>query len=260
MRCPPASEIKPRHKLIVGNWKMNGLQADGKSRVAALVRAMTADTDVGYAAVLCPPATLLGYLRQVLDDSYLCGEVVMALGAQDCHAQAAGAYTGDISAPMLADIGCSHVIVGHSERRHGHGESDAVVAAKAGAAHAAGLVALICVGETETERGQGRHFDVVAAQIAASMPPSATPDNTVIAYEPVWAIGTGKTATNEDVAAMHAHIRSLVGAGMRILYGGSVKPANARDILHLAHVDGVLVGGASLVVDDFVAIARASSV
>lgn len=259
MQCPSASQIAPNHKLIVGNWKMNGLKVDAKSRVSDLVKAMTADVGVAYAAVLCPPTTLLGYVRQVLDDTYLCGEVVMTVGAQDCHSATSGAYTGDISAPMLADIGCSHVIVGHSERRQGHGESDAVVQAKAAAAHAAGLIAIICVGETEVERGQGKHLDVVAAQIKGSMPQGSTPQNTVIAYEPVWAIGTGKTATNDDVAAMHAHIRSLVGAGVRILYGGSVKPANAHDILHIPDVDGVLVGGASLVADDFTAIARASA-
>ncbi len=259
MRCPSASEIKPVHKLIVGNWKMNGLRADAKTRVADLVKAMTADTDVKYATVLCPPATLLGDVRQALNDFYLCGEVVMTVGAQDCSAAASGAYTGDIAAPMLADIGCSHVILGHSERRQGHKETDAQVAAKAVAAHGAGLVTIICVGETETERSEGRHFDVVASQIKGSLPNCATVENTVIAYEPVWAIGTGKTATNEDVAAMHAHIRALAGAGMRILYGGSVKPSNAKDILHTPNVDGVLVGGASLVADDFIAIARASA-
>lgn len=259
MRCPPASEIKPAHKLIVGNWKMNGLRADAKARVGDLVKAMTADTGVKYATVLCPPATLLADVRQALDDFYLCGEVVMAVGAQDCHAAASGAYTGDLSASMLADIGCSHVILGHSERRQGHGENDAQVAAKAVAAHAAKLVTIICVGETEAERSDGRHFDVVAAQIKGSLPDCATVENTVIAYEPVWAIGTGKTATNEDVAAMHAHIRTLAGEGMRILYGGSVKPSNAKDILHTPNVDGVLVGGASLVADDFIAIARASA-
>lgn len=259
MRCPPASEIKPSHKLIVGNWKMNGLRADAKGRVADLVRAMTADTNVKYAAVLCPPATLLAEVRQALSDFYLCGEVVMTVGAQDCHSAVSGAYTGDISAAMLADIGCSHVILGHSERRQGHGETDVQVAAKATAAHAAGLVTIICVGETESQRSSGQHFDVVADQIKGSLPDCATVENTVIAYEPVWAIGTGKTATNDDVAAMHAHIRKLAGEGMRILYGGSVKAGNARDILHTPNVDGVLVGGASLVADDFIAIARASS-
>lgn len=259
MRCPPASEIKPHHKLIVGNWKMNGLKADARARLADLIAAMTADTDVKYAAVLCPPATLLGYVRQAMDDLYICGEVVMTVGAQDCHSAQSGAYTGDVSAAMLADIGCSHVILGHSERRQGHAEKDAQVSAKAVAAHQAGLVTIICVGETEAERGAGTQLDVVTSQIKGSLPACATPENTVIAYEPLWAIGTGKTATNDDVAAMHAHIRAIVGSGMRILYGGSVKAANARDILHTPNVDGVLVGGASLVADDFVAIARASA-
>lgn len=259
MRCPSASEINPSQKLIVGNWKMNGLRADARQRVADVVTAMTADTEVAYAAVLCPPATLLGFVRQALDDLYICGEAVITVGAQDCHAASSGAFTGDIAALMLADMGCSHVILGHSERRQGHAEQSAQIAAKAAAAQAAGLVAIICVGETENERSAGRHFDVVAAQVAASLPQGYTADNTVVAYEPVWAIGTGKTATNDDIAAMHARIRGLVGQGVRILYGGSVKPAQAAEILHTPNVDGVLVGGASLVAQDFIAIARAAA-
>ena len=197
-------------------------------------------------------------VRQTVEDVYLCGEAVISVGGQDCSAETAGAYTGDISAPMLADAGASYVILGHSERRQGHGETDAMVAAKATAAHAAGLVAIICVGETEAEREAGKQLDVVAAQVKGSLPPGAKPENTVIAYEPIWAIGTGKTATAEDVRAMHAHLRALAGEGMRLLYGGSVKPANAGEILHTDNVDGVLVGGASLVAADFVAIARAA--
>lgn len=256
----PSCTAKPKagQKLIVGNWKMNGLKNDALARISAIVKDLSADTDVDYMAVLCPPATLLATARQHVEDVYLCGEAVIAIGGQDCHTAESGACTGDISAPMLADAGCSYVIVGHSERRQGHGETDALVAAKARAAHAAGLVAIICVGETEAERNDGRHFDVVAAQARASMPEGATPENTVIAYEPIWAIGTGKTATAEDVRAMHAHLRGVAGAGMRLLYGGSVKPANAAEILATENVDGVLVGGASLAAADFVAIARAS--
>jgi triosephosphate isomerase len=246
-------------KLIVGNWKMNGLKADARSRIGDIVGPVSADVGVKYSLVLCPPATLLDYSRQALDDLYVCGEATISLGAQDCHAEANGAFTGDIAPRMLTDCGCRYVILGHSERRQGHGETDAQVAAKAKAAHQAGLITIVCVGETEAERAASRHFDVVARQVKAALPDCATVENTVIAYEPVWAIGTGKTATAEDVRAMHAHLRELAGGGMKLLYGGSVKPANAAEILSTENVDGVLVGGASLVAADFVAIARASA-
>ncbi len=246
-------------KLIVGNWKMNGLKADARLRLGEIVTPVSADIDVAYSIVLCPPATLLGYVRQALDDLYICGEATISVGAQDCHAESHGAFTGDIAPRMLTDMGCTHVIVGHSERRHGHGETDAQVAAKAQAAHQAGLITIICLGETESERTAGHHFDVVSRQIKGSLPSGVTPANTVVAYEPVWAIGTGKTATADDVREMHAHIRQQCGEGMTILYGGSVKPGNAAEILSTPNVDGVLVGGASLVAADFVAIARAAS-
>ena len=183
------------------------------------------------------------------------GDVVagsgIALGGQDCHAAPKGAYTGDISAEMLADAGCSHVILGHSERRHGHGEGDAAVHDKVLASWRAGLVAILCVGETQSQRQAGKAVDVVSAQLAGSIPNGCTSDNLVVAYEPVWAIGTGLTATLEDIATMHATIRGRIPIGARILYGGSVNPQNAADILGLAEVDGALVGGASLDADGF---------
>lgn len=256
----PSCTAKPQagQKLIVGNWKMNGLKDDAKARISAIVKDLGADTDVGYVAVLCPPATLLATARQHVEDVYLCGAAVISIGGQDCSPTASGAFTGDVSAEMLADAGCSYVILGHSERRQGHDETDALVALKAKAAHAAGLTTIICVGETEEQRAAGKHLDIVAAQVKASLPACATVENTVIAYEPIWAIGTGKTATAEDVREMHAHLRGIAGEGMRLLYGGSVKPSNAAEILSTENVDGVLVGGASLVAADFVAIARAS--
>jgi len=247
-------------KLIVGNWKMNGLLADSKARAEQLGSAVAAIKDSPFEMVLCPPATMIGTVAEVL------AGCAVRHGGQDCHTESAGAYTGNISAAMLKDLGCTHVIVGHSERRQYHAESSALIAAKAAAAHAAGLVAIICVGETDAERTAGQADSIVAAQLAESIPLSATSENTAIAYEPVWAIGTGKTASADDIRQMHAHIRAKVsdkitagGAQVKLLYGGSVKVANAREILHLPHVDGVLVGGASLVADDFIAIAKASA-
>jgi triosephosphate isomerase len=243
-----------RRKLIAGNWKMNGLRADGTALAAALASDSGAGPEVDV--LVCPPATLLAPVAAALAGSRV------ALGGQDCHAKASGAHTGDVSAAMLADAGCTFVILGHSERRQDHGETDATVRAKALAARAAGLVAIVCVGETEAERTAGRHLDVVAAQIAGSVPDDATAADTVVAYEPVWAIGTGRTATVDDIAAMHAHIRALLarrlasGGDVRILYGGSVKPGNAAEIMAVADVDGALVGGASLKAEDFRAIVR----
>jgi triosephosphate isomerase len=186
------------------------------------------------------------------------------LGGQDCHVAASGAYTGDIAAEMLADAGAGAVIVGHSERRSAHGELDRIVRAKAAAAHRAGLIAIVCVGETAGERSAGLTEDVVRRQLDKSLPDAATATNTVIAYEPVWAIGTGLTPTNEDVARVHAAIRQVLterfaaeGAGMRILYGGSVKPSNARELLAIKDVNGALVGGASLKASDFLGIIAA---
>jgi triosephosphate isomerase len=187
------------------------------------------------------------------------------LGGQDCRAEASGAFTGDISAEMLKDAGASAVIVGHSERRQYHGERDADVAAKARAAWRAGLMAIICMGETEDQRDAGKAHHICGGQVKGSVPPGATAENTAIAYEPVWAIGSGKTPSDADIVAMHAHIRhcaidhlGAVGGGMRILYGGSVKPSNARTILALDNVNGALVGGASLKAQDFLAIIAAS--
>lgn len=236
-------------KLIVGNWKMNGLRADSKDRVEKLKAVEVSDA---YDMVLCPPATLVAQVAGLAAGS------AIAVGGQDCHAETSGAFTGNISAAMLKDAGCAYVIVGHSERRQLHGETDAVVLAKAKAAHAAGLTAIICIGETDDERTAGQANSVVRKQLSGSVPQDATAENTVIAYEPVWAIGTGKVASVDDITAMHAVIRQETKFNARILYGGSVKGANAREILHIPNVDGVLVGGASLKADEFQAIASAS--
>ncbi|WP_119678403.1 triose-phosphate isomerase [Indioceanicola profundi] len=244
-----------RRPLIAGNWKMNGLRADGTALAAALVQRLKKADTARFDMLICPPATLIAPVGQVLEGS------ILALGGQDCHAAEKGAHTGDISAAMLADLGCRYVIVGHSERRQDHGESDATVRAKAAAAHKAGLIAIVCVGETEGQRDAGEAESVVTGQLKGSIPDGATAENTVIAYEPVWAIGTGRTPTNADIAAMHANIRtSLSGLvasadGVRILYGGSVKPGNAAEILAIDDVDGALVGGASLKDEDFWGIA-----
>jgi triosephosphate isomerase len=239
-------------KLVAGNWKMNGLQEDGASLARGLAeRAIAAGAGgPGCELLICPPASLLTIVRGVLAGSGI------ALGGQDCHAASKGAYTGDISPEMLADAGCSHVILGHSERRHGHGEGDAVVREKILGAWRAGLVAILCVGETQLQRQAGHAADIVSTQLAGSIPNGATCDNLVVAYEPVWAIGTGLTATLEDIGAMHATVRSRIPAGAWILYGGSVNPQNAAGILGLAEVDGALVGGASLDADSFWTIAR----
>jgi len=247
-----------RRALIAGNWKMNGLRTEGTSLASALVQMVQAEGQPAAELLVCPSFPWLLPVGEVLSGS------AVRLGAQDCHAKAGGAHTGDVSAPMLRDAGCAYVILGHSERRQDHGETDAMVRAKVAAAHGAGLTAIVCVGETEAEREDGRAFDVVAGQLAGSIPDGATAANTVVAYEPVWAIGTGKTPTLDDIAAMHGHIRSQLAArvasadGVRILYGGSVKPSNAAEILALADVDGALVGGASLKAEDFWAIARSS--
>jgi triosephosphate isomerase (TIM) len=241
-----------RTKLVAGNWKMNGLREDGTALARDLAqRVITVGGDRPACELLvCPPATLLFSIGGVLGGSGI------ALGGQDCHAAPKGAYTGDISAEMLADAGCTHVILGHSERRHGHGEADGVVRGKISGAWRAGLVAILCVGETQQQRQAGDAVAVVSAQLAGSIPDGATPDILIVAYEPVWAIGTGLTATPDDISAMHADIRSRVPPGTRILYGGSVNPRNAAGILGLIEVDGALVGGASLSAEDFWAIAR----
>ena len=243
-------------KLIAGNWKMNSLAADAEALAGDLAERYRAASP-GFDMLVCPPAPLIGTVRAAVAGSGV------ALGGQDCHAEASGAHTGDIAAEMLADLGCSHVIVGHSERRQDHGETDEQVQAKALAAHRAGLVAVICIGETLEERDAGDTLTVCSRQIAGSIPSGATAENMVVAYEPVWAIGTGRTPTAGDVAETHAHIRGTLSARMagaenvRILYGGSVKPGNAEELMAVANVDGALVGGASLKADDFWAIGQA---
>ena len=250
-----------RRTLIAGNWKMNGLRESGVALAEALAGhargAPSPGAGPGAEMLVCPPAPLLSPVGTALRGS------PVALGGQDCHTARSGAHTGDISAEMLCDAGCTYVIVGHSERRTDHGESDELVRAKAEAALAAELVPIVCVGETADQRSAGKALDIIAGQIEGSVPPGATAATLVVAYEPVWAIGTGLTATPDDVATAHAHIRGVLGQilgreaadGIRILYGGSVKPANAAELLALADVDGALVGGASLKADDFWAIA-----
>ena len=235
--------------LIAGNWKMNGVSSsvlEVQKLIGHFSGAMPSALDIA----ICPPATLVGLFATEFSDEGI------AIGGQDCHPDASGAHTGEISAEMLADAGAAYVIVGHSERRADHGETNALVQRKATAARRAGLIPIICVGETEAERRAGREKDIVEVQLAGSLPPG-DPD-IVIAYEPVWAIGAGRTPTLDEIADMHFFIRRHAGEAVRILYGGSVKPANAREILALANVNGALVGGASLKADDFAAIIRAA--
>lgn len=247
-------------KLIAGNWKMNGLGADIAREVEALAASIADAEHVDL--LLCPTAVGIVPMRHAAEKAGIGDK--LAVGGQDCHAAENGAHTGDISAAMLADVGCRYAIVGHSERRTDHGETSEGVAAKAKAALGAGLVAIVCIGETEAERKSGETFNVLADQIAKSLPAGATAENTVIAYEPVWAIGTGLTPTSDDIAAAHKFIREEVARKIadadkvRILYGGSMKPGNAGEILALDGVDGGLIGGASLEADDFLAIARAA--
>jgi triosephosphate isomerase len=231
---------------------MNGLRGDGAALAHRLGQLTFAarGSGPGCQLLICPPASLLATVGDVVAGSGI------ALGGQDCHAAPKGAYTGDISAEMLADAGCSHVILGHSERRHGHGEGDAAVHDKVLASWRAGLVAILCVGETQLQRQAGKAPDIVSTQLAGSVPNGAAADNLVVAYEPIWAIGTGLTATLEDIATMHGTVRGCIPEGARILYGGSVNPQNAAGILGLAEVDGALVGGASLDADSFWTIAR----
>jgi triosephosphate isomerase len=241
--------------LVAGNWKMNGLtSASGElAKMIAGATALSAKTDL----MVCPPFTLIASFAQAARGS------AVSIGGQDCHANASGAHTGDIAAEMLADAGAKAVIVGHSERRTDHHESDAQVLAKAVAARRGGLVAIVCVGEHRGERETGETLRVVGRQLAGSLPNGATAANLVIAYEPVWAIGTGLTPTPADVAEVHAFIRKQLmerfgaeGNGIRILYGGSVKPSNAKELLAVANVNGALVGGASLKAEDFLGIAK----
>lgn len=243
-----------RTKLAAGNWKMNGLRASLGELEAIIAGSRGSAAEVA----ICPPATLVGAAASLAAGSHV------AIGGQDCHADASGAHTGDISAEMIADAGGIMVIVGHSERRSDHGETDDAVRAKAEAAWRAGLTAIVCIGETEAERRAGQTEAVLDRQIAGSVPDGATAANSVVAYEPVWAIGTGLTPSLDDIRAAHAHIRrrlaEKLGAeadALRILYGGSVKPANAGEIMAVDGVDGALVGGASLKAADFLAIVAA---
>ncbi len=245
------SAIRP---LVAGNWKMNGLAAS-LAEADAMAKGLSNEAaDV----LICPPATLVAGFATALTGSRI------AVGGQDCHAKASGAHTGDIAAEMLKDAGANAVIVGHSERRTDHLESDALVKSKAEAAHRAGLVAIVCVGETAAERQSGQTLTVVARQLAGSLPESCRAADTIIAYEPVWAIGTGLTPTVADVAEVHGAIRAALaarfggeGQGMRILYGGSVKASNAKELMSVPNVNGALVGGASLKAADFLGILAA---
>jgi triosephosphate isomerase len=248
---------RPR-PLVAGNWKMNGLRSS--SKVLDEIRAgYTPGLKAKVELAVCPPATLVGMFAMLAVGSRV------AVGGQDCHAKESGAYTGDLSAEMLADAGASYVIVGHSERRQYHGEKDVDVCAKAVAAHRAGLTAIVCVGETKEEREAGKALDVVKKQLRGSIPVGSNSHNLVVAYEPVWAIGTGLTPTTADVAEVHGLIREELGrlvgksdhGNVRILYGGSVKPSNAVELMAVENVNGALVGGASLVAADFLAIAGA---
>ena len=243
-----------RRPLIAGNWKMNGLAASAAKldRMIAGAPALAAAADL----LVCPPATLIAEFARRAAGS------AVAIGAQDCHAEPAGAFTGDISAEMLRDAGARAVIIGHSERRTYHKETDGEVRAKAKAAWRAGLTAIVCVGESREQRAAGNMLDICGGQLDGSLPDGATAANLVVAYEPVWAIGSGLTPTPADVADVHGFIRARLarrfggaGEGVRILYGGSVKPANAKELMTVANVDGALVGGASLKADEFLAIA-----
>ena len=242
-----------RRILIAGNWKMNGMNDDGITLANAVADKLKAAEDISFDMLVCPPFTLIRAVVGAASGSPL------SVGGQDCHTEETGAHTGDISAAMLRDLGCSFVIVGHSERRTEHGETDVLVRSKAEVANSVGLITIICIGETEAERDAENTLNVVKAQIEGSVPDSATAKNTVVAYEPVWAIGTGRTPTNNEVQEVHAVIRSQLASklgkgtadGIRLLYGGSMNAENAKQLLALPDVDGGLIGGASLKVDDF---------
>ncbi len=250
----PKTKFPP---LVAGNWKMNGTLASLEE--IDRLKEHLKDADPACDVMICPPFTLLFPMSERLGNSRI------AMGGQDCHWEVSGAHTGDVAAEMIAETGAAACIVGHSERRADHGETDEIVSRKAAAAHRAGLVAIICIGETIEEREAGRTLDVISTQLKGSVPSGSNAANTIIAYEPVWAIGTGHTPTTEQVAEVHAHIRKelagIVGAeeakGTRILYGGSVKPANAAELMAVENVNGALVGGASLKADDFFGIIKA---
>jgi len=250
--------MSERRTLIAGNWKMNGSVAETLALAGGLADKLKAADDVNFEMLVCPSAILIPAAVSAVKGSDI------QVGGQDNHANAKGAHTGDTAVSMFKDAGCSYAIVGHSERRTDHGETDDVVKAKAVAAHSAGLVAVICIGETEAERDAGKTLDVNGSQIAGSVPDGSTAENTVVAYEPVWAIGTGRTPTSAEVQDVHAFIRGELAkkigdaeaAKTRILYGGSMNPGNSKELLALADVDGGLIGGASLKVEDFWAVAE----
>ena len=243
-------QIQP---TVVGNWKMNGLKRDMGEIDRICEHVQELGSNLRSYVMVCPPVTLIPLIVD------RCASSGVMIGAQDCHIETKGAHTGDLSAEMLRDAGAEAVIIGHSERRGDHGETNTLVRAKSEAAHKAGLIAIVCIGETEGQRRYGLTLSVLGRQLTASVPSGATAVNTIIAYEPVWAIGTGITPTPEDVETAHTFIRkhlTLVpgvrdGERMRLLYGGSVKPSNAHELLFVGHVDGALVGGASLKADDF---------
>lgn len=244
-------DVRP---LVAGNWKMNGTR-ESLSQLKVMAEGVKGPLSEKVETLICPPATLLYVATALCEDSPL------AIGAQDCHTKTSGAHTGDISAEMIADCFGTHVIVGHSERRTDHAETDAVVNIKAKLAHDAQLVAIVCIGETDAQRKSGETLDVLKSQLAGSLPECTTAENTVIAYEPVWAIGTGLTPTADDVREAHAFMRAELvtrfgdaGKKMRLLYGGSVKPSNALELMGVENVDGALIGGASLKADDFLSI------
>lgn len=241
--------------LIAGNWKMNGFAADGLALARAVVERAAREA-LRCDLLVCPPATILARVADALKGT------AVAVGGQDCHAKPSGAHTGDVSAPMVKDSGASFVIVGHSERRADHGESDAMVRAKAEAARAAGLVPIVCIGETAAQRDAGEALAVLARQVRGSVPAGLAASGVVVAYEPIWAIGTGRTPTVAEIRDAHAHIRSELidhfgksAETVRILYGGSLNPGNAKAILAVPGVNGGLIGGASLKADDFLTIA-----
>lgn len=257
LSLPKAKSVSVR-PVIAGNWKMNGMLAS-RAEIQKLVKQVAKEGKLPCDVFVAPPATLIASFATLTVKS------PVALGAQDCHTAVSGAYTGDLSPEILKDAGASFVIVGHSERRAGHGERDGDVKKKADATLRAELIPIVCVGESEAERDAGWTIDVVSRQIAGSMPDNATPQTVIVAYEPVWAIGTGRTPSNEDIRNVHAAIRDALvkkfgedARGFRILYGGSVKPSNAAEILRIPGVNGALVGGASLKADDFLAIIAGS--
>jgi triosephosphate isomerase len=248
-------KTEPNRSLVVGNWKMNGVFASLAEARAVRDRISAPGFDAGADLMICPPATLIAALAREAEGSKL------QVGAQNCHAVPNGAHTGEIAAEMLKDAGARAVIVGHSERRTEHNETDAMVRAKVKAAHRAGLIAIVCIGETLEQRQAGQTLAIVRRQLHDALPDVATAHDTVVAYEPVWAIGTGLTPSKEDVSEAHAALRLQLqarftreGEAMRLLYGGSVKPSNAKELMAIANVNGLLVGGASLKAVDFLGI------